>query len=265
MKHPFFVASGKVIFLFGWIFLSIWFWQHIEFPFAVFITIASQVLLVFLFYRWNQLEMETVLFSIVTISVLIFLFYFKEEFQIIKEIDLSFVRHEKIQRDPKDLKTKFFQLDGYHLDREFSFSTSVYQKSHDHKGRDNSHTSHYVLVPLRLDFDPNSEIQFFALEPNFYRLNLWFENRMNPNFAVFLPPSKDHQTLLKQYSEKYMVSLSPNLRFVHLQDSPEVYVQTKKGFIYLVVLTIPSIFTIWFMGSSFRVWFRRRQADSSLG
>ncbi|TGK78488.1 hypothetical protein EHQ24_18240 [Leptospira noumeaensis] len=259
------ITLGNLFLLAVWTFFSIWVWKNLEFPFALTATIASQCLIIFFSHLLKPNYVEKVSFIIVTICILVFLFYFKEEFQIVREIELSLKEKTLVSNESKNFNSKFFLLDGYHLDPQLILSTSIYKKSHDHKGRDNSHTSHYVLIPLRWKEDANTEIHFFALESSLYRFHHWQEERVHPNFGVLIPPDEDHQKLLREFSEKHSVSLSDSIRFVSLYESPEDCIQSKLSLINLVLFVFPFLWALVGLVSNVSYWIRSRGYPPSAG
>lgn len=208
---------------------------HIHFRFLViaFLYLVVNLFLVFQFGKWKEL---------ITISVLgifLFQFGFREEME-----ELYSLREKTNESHPINQPSKedpFLFLSGYQFSTNGHFTKSIHQKSRDHKGRDNSHTSHYVLIPIVNKERPSERVRFLYVAPNYFLYHRWRERNVFPNFARLEKETPELVSVTKEWENQFPNLKKEKIIWVNLYESKEDYIESKSSFFLLLTFILPGL------------------------
>lgn len=146
---------------------------------SYFVTGALYLAVGLVFFQWFGKWKEGITISLFAICLL--QFSFREEMN-----ELQFLQKTANQKhptnNPKD-GDPFFYLEGYDYASNRNYTNFIRHESRDQKGRDNSHTNHFYLVPLIHRNFPNEPIRFLYIAPNAYLYNQWHKEKTFPKFT----------------------------------------------------------------------------------
>ncbi|TGL90217.1 hypothetical protein EHQ68_01930 [Leptospira congkakensis] len=246
MKNQIFIPPLKAIFLSVFFGISSFFafpiWMSFDFYIAFCLVLVlfstSTFLVCFFAGQWK----EVIVLS--SILILITQFYFRDEFQVLKYIQLSETNSDLMPKNKVVAGVSCLELEGFVFEPKWMFSKSFYHKSKDIKGRDNSHSSHFVLIPLVNKNEPKEGIQFLSIDDNLYRFHLWQKENRVPTFALVLPETEDLKKLTLEWITNYPEIQREKITWLRLYDSKKWYFQNTKELVLLISFVVP---ILWFL------------------
>ncbi|TGK79409.1 hypothetical protein EHQ23_17535 [Leptospira bourretii] len=254
MKNQFLMPPLKVIFLSFILGLCSYFyfplWIHFDFYVSLGLAMVLFLFLTLLACFFARQWKEIIVLS--SICILATQMVFRDEIPILKYILLSERNIDLIPKNKVVPGVCCLELEGFVFEPKWMVSKSFQHKSKDIKGRDNSHTEHFVLIPMINKAEPNESIRFLAIEDNLYRFHQWQNENLIPKFAIVLPETEDLKELTLEWILNYPEIQKGQITWLRLYESKEWYFQSTKQLFLLISFVIP---ILWFFVGF--VWFIR--------
>lgn len=187
------------------------------------------------FGKWK----EGIVISLV--SIFLVQFFFRGEINEVKFLQSK--AGEMLPTNHPKIGDSFFYLQGYQFSANWHYSKILTQVSHDQKGRENRHTSHFLLIPLIHHNFPNEPIRFLYVAPNAYVYNHWLNQKEFPTFARVEAITPDLRVVIKEWEHQYPEVPKGNLLPLSLYESKEEFFQSKTDFLLLLSMITPGL---WF-------------------
>jgi energy-coupling factor transporter transmembrane protein EcfT len=208
------------------------------FNYALFVTSSFVFSICYIYKR--KIKRYSSSFILLSLSLLILIYTQQNSFDPPEKVDLWNLSEFQKSSSKKE---HYVELRDLCPKLDLSFDVWVRHQSTDIKGRDNSHTSVYVALPLvPNDWKEEQGVQWLAILGNRFLLT---ENwaKECPKIGVIIPRDPDQNEIRKEFRKKNRIPLIEPIYFVRIYKSLQDYLNFKESF-FILISFFPT--SLWF-------------------